>query len=88
MPGSPTHHTTRPHLAYEPPHDGVRRWWMLLVVGLVLTALAALVVRPICRPDVAGARENGPGVRHERRGALWYHCEPWIRRVFEDRQRS
>jgi hypothetical protein len=79
-----THHTTRAHAAYEPGHDGVRRGWILIVAGLVLTAIAALLLRPTCRPDVAGARESGFGVRHERRGTQWYHCEPWIRRALED----
>ena len=57
---------------------------MLIVAGLVFTAIAALLLRPTCRPDSAGDRESGFGVRHERRGSQWYYCEPWIRRAIED----
>jgi len=75
-------HTTRPHAAYEPPpHSGVTRPWRLLVLGLWLVALAAISLRPVCRPEVPGANERARGVRHEKRGKSWYHCEPWIQRA-------
>lgn len=82
MPGT-SHHTTRSHPAYEPRSDGIRRGWLLVVAGLVLTALSAILLHPVCRPDAAGDRESGFGVRHEQRGTTWYHCEPWIRRALE-----
>mgnify|MGYP003578678023 CR=1 FL=1 len=79
------HHTTQTHPAYEPPHDGVRRRWQLVVAALVVVALLALTVRPVCVPDGEGrVDEAGFGVRHERRGTTWYHCEPWIRHVTSD----
>ena len=71
---------TSVHAAYEPPTERVRRRWQLVVAGLVMVALAAVLTRPDCRPDVPGADEAGFGVRHEKRGDTWVHCEPWIRR--------
>src|SRR5262245_14079628 len=47
------------------------------VLGLV--ALAALSARPVCRPEGPGDNEWRLGVRHERLGGSWQHCEPWIR---------
>jgi hypothetical protein len=73
--------TTQAHHAYEPPHDGVRRRWRMVIAGLLLTALTCLTLRPVCQPDVAGAGEYGFWIRHEQRGTTWYHCEPWIRRA-------
>jgi len=84
MSSSVRHHTTQTVPAYEPQHDGVRRGWRFVVAGLFVMAIAAVSLRPVCRPDVAGANEAGFGVRHEQRGARWYHCEPWIRRALRD----
>ena len=78
------HHTTQSQPAYEPPNEGVARRWLLVIAGLLLTAGACLTVRPVCLPDVAGVVESGFGVRHEKHGAAWYHCEPWIRRALAD----
>jgi hypothetical protein len=78
------HHTTQSHPAYEPQSKTVGRGWMLLTAGLLLTALAALCLRPVCLLDLPGANESGFGVRHEQRGTVWYHCEPWIRRALGD----
>lgn len=55
--------------------------WRLLVAGLLLTALVSLSTVRVCTQEVAGANEWMLGVRHEQRGKVWYHCEPWIRRV-------
>ena len=74
-------HTTQSFAAYDPPSTGVRQRWLLVVAGLLLTALVAISLRPVCLIDVPGADESAFGVRHERRGTTWYHCEPWIRRV-------
>ena len=79
-PGGPRH-TTQPYPAYEPPRSDVTRPWRILVLGLWFVALAAVLLRPVCRPEVPGAKEWARGVRHERRGKAWYHCEPWIRRA-------
>jgi hypothetical protein len=77
----------RPNIAqasapYEPEHAGIRGGWRLVIAGLFLLAPAAAVLRPVCRPDAVGADEWGFGVRHQKRGAGWLHCEPWIRVVF------
>ena len=77
-------HTTQAHPAYEPAHSNVSRPWQLLIVGLLLVAILSISVRSVCLPEVPGANERGLGVRHERRGAAWYHCQPWIRRVLND----
>ena len=77
-------HTTQAVPAYEPPNAGRRLWWFV-VAGLAALALAAPVLRSVCVPDAANAGgEAGFGVRHEQRGAVWYHCEPWLRRALRD----
>ena len=76
-----SHHTTRAHPAYDPPHSDVSRPWLILVSSLFLTALVSLSMRPVCRPDLPGANESAFGIRHQQRGKVWYHCEPWIRHV-------
>ena len=78
------HHTTHARPAYELRGENVGRGWLLLTAGLLLTALASLCVRSVCLLDVPGANESGFGVRHEQRGTVWYHCEPWIRRALSD----
>ena len=78
------HHTTRAHPAYEPRPSGVRLPWALVIAGLALVAFAGVLLRPACRPDVAGLSESAVGVRHEQRGSRWLHCEPWIRSVFSE----
>lgn len=78
------HHTTQTNPAYEPAGSGVRLAWVLVVAALVLAAFASLALRPVCRPDVAGATEAGFGIAHERRDTTWYHCEPWIRHTLAD----
>jgi len=75
------HHTTQTHRAYDAPHTDVSRPWQFLVVALLAVAVTAFAARPVCLPEVAGANERAVGVRHERRGSAWYHCEPWIRRA-------
>ena len=75
------HTIARPMRAYEPPAERVRRRWVLIVAGLILTGLTSLSFRSVCAPDAPGANESAFGVRHERRGTQWYHCEPWIRRA-------
>jgi hypothetical protein len=75
------HHTTQSHPAYEAPHSGVTRPWQLLVAALLTVAVTAVAAHPVCLPEVAGANERAVGVRHEKRGKVWYHCEPWIRRA-------
>lgn len=77
------HHTTQAVPTYDPPHADVSRPWQLLVVALLTVAVLAVAVRPVCLPEVSGRNERAAGVRHERRGASWYHCEPWIRLVFD-----
>ena len=74
-------HTTQAHPAYEASHSDVSRPWQLLIVGLLLAAVVSISLRSVCLPEVPGADERGLGVRHQRRGAAWDHCEPWIRRV-------
>ena len=74
-------HTTQVHPAHDRPHSDISRPWQLLIAGLLLVGLAAVSVRPVCLPDMPGANERALGVRHERRGTTWYHCEPWISRV-------
>jgi len=79
--------TTRPtdsHPAFDPPHHGVRPPWLLLVAGLLVTTLAAIVLRPVCLVDVPGMREPTFGVQHVKRDGRWYHCEPWVRRILSD----
>ena len=78
---SVTRHTTRAHPAYEPRPTGVRRSWLLVTAGLVLTAVLCLALRPVCEPDKAGVDEARFGVRHQQRGTQWYHCEPWLWRA-------
>ena len=39
----------------------------------------------VCAQEVPGANEWMLGVRHEKIGKVWYHCEPWIRRVLRDK---
>jgi hypothetical protein len=76
---------TRVHPAFAPPHgEGVRRRWWIVIAGLLLIAAVAVASRPVCRPDAAGTDESAFGVRHEKRGATWVHCEPWLRRVLTD----
>lgn len=77
-------HTTQSFPAYEPEKDGLGRGWLLVVAGLVAVALVALAVRPVCAPDETAATHAGFGVRHEQRGTVWYHCEPWVRRALAD----
>ena len=72
---------TRSQPAYKPTDDRVRRPWIALVAALLIAAVIAVASRPTCRPDEAGANESALGVRHQKRGAVWFHCEPWIRRV-------
>jgi len=55
--------------------------WRLLVVGLLLVALVSLSTVRVCTLEVPGANERMLGVRHEKVGKVWYHCEPWIRRA-------
>lgn len=76
--------TTQAHPAYEPSHSNVTRPWQLLIVGLLLVAIVAVSVRSVCLPEVPGMNERALGVRHQRRGAGWDHCEPWTRRVLRD----
>jgi hypothetical protein len=76
------HNSTQLYRAYEPPpHADVTRPWRLLVAALLGVAVMAIAAHRVCLPEVAGANERAAGVRHERRGAVWYHCEPWIRRA-------
>lgn len=75
------HTLARPMPAYVPPSEPVNRRWILLAAALAVTGLTSLSFRPVCEPDTAGANETSFGIRHERRGTVWYHCEPWIRRV-------
>jgi hypothetical protein len=72
---------TQPLPAYEPPHADVTRPWQFLVAALLAVAVTAFAARPVCLPEATGANERAVGVRHERRATVWYHCEPWIRRV-------
>jgi hypothetical protein len=78
--------TVQPYAAYDPPHADVALPWRLLVGGLLLTAIAGLLSRPVCWPDAAGANERGLGVHHERRAGTWYHCEPWVRALTGNRR--
>ena len=77
-------HTTQSHLAYAPEPEGVALRWRLVVAALVGLALLSFAVRPVCAPDGAPTNESAFGVRHERRGTTWYHCEPWVRRALAD----
>jgi len=72
--------TTQSFPAYEP-HADISLAWRLVVAGLLLTGLVSLSSVRVCSQEVPGANESGLGVRHERRGKVWYHCEPWIRRA-------
>ena len=87
MPSTPDvpqlqHTIARPMPAYvPPPSESVHRRWILLAAALVVTGLTSLSFRQVCQPDTPGVNETGIGVRHERRGTAWFHCEPWIRRV-------
>ena len=76
--------TTQALPAYEAEHGGIRGGWRVVIAALFLVAPAVVVLRPVCRPDRVGADEWAFGVRHQKRGASWLHCEPWIRRVFAD----
>ena len=75
---------TGSHPAFPPAHHDVGSPWLLLVAGLLVTALGSIVLRPVCLVDLPGARESAVGVRRLKRGDTWYHCEPWIRRVVSD----
>ena len=77
-------HTTQAHPAYEPANNNISRPWQLLIAGLLLVGVLSISVRSVCLPEVPGANERGLGVRHERRAAAWYHCQPWIRRVLSN----
>jgi len=86
MPSTPDvpqlqHTVARPMPAYVAEPEPVRRRWIVLAAALALTGLTSLSFRPVCERDVPGANETSFGIRHERRGTQWYHCEPWIRRV-------
>lgn len=74
-------HTPQVVSAYRELPADVSLPWRLLVAGLLLTALVALSTVRVCTQEVQGANEWMLGVRHEQRGKVWYHCEPWIRRV-------
>jgi hypothetical protein len=50
-----------------------------------LTALVSLLFVRVCAQEVPNMNEWMRGVRHEQRGKVWYHCEPWIRRVLRDK---
>jgi hypothetical protein len=76
--------TTGSNPAYDPPHNGVERPWLLLVLGLLVMALVSVALRPVCLIDVPGTPEPTSGVRHVKRDGTWYHCEPWIRRTLSD----
>jgi hypothetical protein len=74
-------HTTQSVAAYEPPNTDKRLWWFI-VAGLSALALVTPLLRSVCTPDAAmAAFETAAGVRHEQRGTVWYHCEPWIVRA-------
>ena len=75
------HQNTQSLPAYDPRDERVGPAWRLVVAGLLLMAVASLSLKSVCRPDTPGAVETGFGVRHEKRGVRWFHCEPWIRRV-------
>ena len=75
---------TQASQAYQPEHAGVRGGWRLVIAALFLLAPAVVALRPVCRPDAVGADEWAFGVRHQKHGAGWLHCEPWIRRVLTD----
>jgi hypothetical protein len=77
-------HTPQVVAAYREPPAGISLPWRLLVAGLLFTGLASLSFVRVCAPDVPGANEWMLGVRHEQRGKMWYHCEPWIRRALRD----
>ena len=47
----------------------------------LVTALVSLSTVRVCTQEVSGANERMLGVRHEKVGNVWYHCEPWIRRA-------
>ena len=73
-------HTTQSFPAYEPPANSPL--WRLVAGGLIALALLAPLVRSVCAPETTtSVEESGMGVRHEQRGATWYHCEPWIQRA-------
>lgn len=74
-------HTPQVVSAYREPPAGISLSWRLLVAGLLLTGLFSLSTVRVCVQEVPGANEWMLGVRHERRGRVWYHCEPWIRHV-------
>lgn len=77
-------HTPQVVSAYRELPANVSLPWRLLVTGLLLTALVAFSTVRVCTLEVQGANEWMLGVRHEQRGKVWYHCEPWIRRVLRD----
>lgn len=77
-------HTTQTVPAYEPQKQGITRAWLLIVIGLLVAAVGSVSMRRICEPDTGAASEAGFGVRHEQRGTIWYHCEPWIATVLTD----
>jgi hypothetical protein len=77
-------HTPQVVSAYREPPQTISPWWRLLVAGLLLTGLLSLPFGRVCTPEAPGTIEWMRGVRHEKRGNVWYHCEPWIRRVLRD----
>ena len=78
-------HTPQVVSAYRELPARVSLPWRLLVAGLLLTGLVSLSSVRVCAQDVPGANEWMLGVRHEKIGKLWYHCEPWIRRALRDK---
>lgn len=77
-------HTPQVVSAYRELPETISPSWRLLVAGLLLTGLVSLSFVRVCAQEVPGANEWMRGVRHEKRGKVWYHCEPWIRRVLRD----
>jgi len=69
-------HTPQVVSPYRELPQTISPWWRLLVAGLLLTGLVSLAFVRVCAPEAAGANEWMSGVRHEKRGNVWYHCEP------------
>lgn len=78
-------HTPQVVSAYPELPADISLPWRLLVAGLLLTGLVSLSAVRVCQLEAPGANEWSISVRHERRGKVWYHCEPWIRRALRDR---
>lgn len=74
-------HTPQVVSAYRERPAGISLPWRLLVAGLLLTALVSLSTVRVCTQEAPGENEWMLGVRHEKVGKVWYHCEPWFRRV-------